>query len=501
VINNIKVREWGLKKIGSDLDGHAINEVYNKNLSKWVCIDVSECIYFLNETDKTFTPLSTLEVFSNSSSQVISHSFNPAYHEDSKKIQKFYLSNLYFPFVIDKYVNNRYDTYLKKYKSLPIPIIHGILILLKKSYNYKYITRKTIFICFSTSEGSLSEHFVGLSNELSKFYNVNIFSDNKYRPKKLIDKVKLFYWPSKRPTQLIDFLFYLKHLIKKKPVITISIFGSVNISIISSFLTGVKYKVSWIRTLSSQFKQKKILVLRKRLVFNFTDIVITNSKSTALDAKDFYQINQHKISILPNSVVDYYSKYKSIKTEKDKILYVGRLHKSKGVDVLIKAFEIIAKSNHQLLLYIVGSGPETESLKQLARDTGFYERIKFIGKISKEEVLKEMKSSYITVIPSNSEAFGYTVIEAMSMKTAVIGADNTGIKEIIINDKSGLLFRTGDHKDLATKIEILYNYPDKRNDIASNGYQHFKENYSSEIAIKRDANFFINLIENNNHKR
>jgi len=141
VINDIKVREWGLKKIGSHLDGHSINEVYDNNLNKWVCLDISECIYFLDETDNTATPLSTLEVFSNTNTRVISHSFNPAYHEDPKKINKFYLSSLYYPFVIDKYVNSRYDYVLKKFKSLPIPVIHGILILLNKSYVYKRVLK------------------------------------------------------------------------------------------------------------------------------------------------------------------------------------------------------------------------------------------------------------------------------------------------------------------------------------------------------------------------
>ncbi len=355
--------------------------------------------------------------------------------------------------------------------------------------------KEYIFICFSTSEGSLSDHFVNLANELSEYYHVLIFSDNKYRPYNLRANISVNFWPSKRPTRLKDFLFYLRFLKKKKPILTISLFGAVNVNIITSFLMGIKYRIAWKRSLSTQFKQKKILVLRKRLVYKLANIIICNSNSTAIDAQKFHSIQKNKIKVLPNSVVDYYHQFKDIKIEEHKILYVGRLHESKGVDTLIRAFEIVADEHDQLQLNIIGSGSERQRLRQLADQTGFSERIHFKGKQPKETVLKEMKSSMISIVPSYSEAFGYTVIEAMSMKTAVIGADNTGIKEIIIDKKTGLLFKTGDYKDLSKKIKYLYQNPEKRESLAKNGYVHFKEKYSSEKAVKRDAEFLKKLIQ------
>jgi hypothetical protein len=136
------VREWGLKKIGSHLDGHSLNEFYSDQHKKWICVDISESIYFLDENDKKNTPWSILELFSNSNTQIRSYSFNASYSKDEKKIYKFYFSNQYEPFVIDKYVNQRYDKYLSKYKPLPIPIVHGILVLFNKSYVYKKIVIK-----------------------------------------------------------------------------------------------------------------------------------------------------------------------------------------------------------------------------------------------------------------------------------------------------------------------------------------------------------------------
>lgn len=137
VINHIKVREWGLKKIGSDIDGHALNEFYAEELDQWIALDVSKSIYFKNGANAI--PLSTLELFSNTNKNLKVVSFNNNYRHSDKMVSKFYLSNQYQAFVIDKYVNRRYDKYLSQYNNLPIPIIHGFLIFLNKSYVYKKI--------------------------------------------------------------------------------------------------------------------------------------------------------------------------------------------------------------------------------------------------------------------------------------------------------------------------------------------------------------------------
>jgi len=277
---------------------------------------------------------------------------------------------------------------------------------------------------------------------------------------------------------------------------TISLFGSVNINILTSYLFNVKYRIAWVRTLSTQFDLNSYKVFRKSLVYKLATNIIANSYSTANDASSIYNINSKKIKVLNNSVKDYYDDYSDVITDINKIVYVGRLHQSKGVDVLIKAFAIIANRYMELKLIIVGNGPQKDKLEKLALSTGFKNRILFKGKKSKKKVLEEMKSSFTAIIPSYSEAFGFTVIEAMSMKTCVIGANNTGIKEIIKHKKTGLLFETGSHIDLAKKLEIIIESKDLRDRFAKNGYKRFQELYSTRSAVKRDANYFTNLIEN-----
>lgn len=355
---------------------------------------------------------------------------------------------------------------------------------------------KTIMLSFTTSKGSVSDYFVALSNKLSEKYNIVIISQGNYVPDELKSEIEIHFWLSDRPNKLRDLFFIFRLLKKYKPVMSISLFGAVNVNLISSFICGVKYRVAWIRTLSTQFPQKKLLVFRKKIIYKLANLIITNSNATKNDASSFYDINPKKIQVLPNSVKNYFDKVESICDKQNKLVYVGRLHTSKGVDVLLMAFQKVLESNENLKLHIIGSGPASEKLKRISKKLKLVDNVFFRGVLSKEDVLKEFKSSYISIIPSNSEAFGFTVIEAMSMKTCVIGANNTGIKEIIIHNETGLLFKTGDYKGLAFQINKLYDKPEYRNKLAENGFKRYKDKYSVDVAIERDFLFFDNLIQN-----
>ncbi|MBL0738897.1 glycosyltransferase family 4 protein [Flavobacterium sp. GN10] len=356
--------------------------------------------------------------------------------------------------------------------------------------------KKTIFISFSLGTGSVSDYFLALVENLNKKYQVIIFSDTKTNEAIAVPKdVVIKHWPSTRPTKWVDGVFLYRNIKKYRPSMTISIFGSVNIFLIVGFLCGVKTRIAWIRTLSSQFKQKNILVFRKRLLYKLATNFVTNSNATKEDVNKKFYVPISKIMVLPNSIRDFYSDIQSVNYANIKVItYAGRLHKSKGVEVLIKAFSKICAPFADVKLIIIGSGEEESNLKKLVKDLKLEEFVDFKGNLSRNKVLEMFKSSYLAVVPSHSEAFGYTVIEAMSMKTLIIGANNTGIKEIIRDNNTGLLFETNQVNDLHEKISSALLNPEVRNKLAIEGYNHFKNNYETSGAIKRDLYYFDNLM-------
>jgi glycosyltransferase involved in cell wall biosynthesis len=356
--------------------------------------------------------------------------------------------------------------------------------------------QKCVFIAYSINSSSVSDYFTELSNKFYSFgYKVIVLSDKKSYENQLNKNIIIKYWPSKRPTKFKDFLFIIRLIFMHKPQLMISIFGSVNIFLITGFLLGIKHRIAWIRTLSTQFSQKKHLILRKSIIYKLSTNVISNSDATKTDAAQTYKIPLNKIQVLQNSVKDYYENINNIPKHYSTIIYAGRLHESKGVDVLIKALRIIKSEGIIFKLYIIGQGPNEDFLKNYTLDLELQEDITFLGFLSKPEVLQWFSSSGVAVVPSYSEAFGFTVIEAMSVKTCVIGANNTGIKEIIIHNETGLLFETGNAIDLAVHLKKVLTNQEFCDKLAFQGYMRFKSNYETQKAINRDFEFFNQLLK------
>jgi len=358
---------------------------------------------------------------------------------------------------------------------------------------------KVVFLSFSVLNTSVSDYFLSLAELFIKNnYKVVVFSDTK-KPEGLIlpKDVLLKYWPSKRPTTFRDAKFLYKEMIFHKPVITISVFNSVNLFLLVGSLCGIKKRVAWIRTLTTQFPQKKLLVIRKSMIYKLATKIIVNSNATKQDAIKNYKVSAKRIYVIPNSVKDNYELIsKSIKINTKSIIYVGRLHYSKGVETLIKAFNLVVKASPSIKLIIIGSGPEEEHLRQLTSTLNLQEKIFFKGNMSKLAVLEAFKNSYIAVVPSITEAFGFTVIEAMSMKTLVIGANNTGIQEIIIHNKTGLLFETHNYNDLANQLKTAIESTEYRDQLAFAGYNRFLKCYETKMAVERDFVYFKKMINN-----
>lgn len=141
VINDMKVREWGVTRapFNKDYGGHSFNEIFCKELNKWVLIDVSYCTLFYCEDDEI--PLSVIDFYQllRSGKQVIYKIFNDNKKLDSAGIEKNYFSPDTIPFLICNYSNKTYDSFLKYSRPLvPIFIIHFVLFIISKSYYYKF---------------------------------------------------------------------------------------------------------------------------------------------------------------------------------------------------------------------------------------------------------------------------------------------------------------------------------------------------------------------------
>lgn len=133
------------------------------------------------------------------------------------------------------------------------------------------------------------------------------------------------------------------------------------------------------------------------------------------------------------------------------VITCANLIKRKNIDKLILAINDLK----EFKLTVIGEGPELEKLKKPA-----LENVKFTGKISNAEVLRQMKNSRIFILPSVKETFGMVYLEAMASGCITVCTKNDGIDGIIIDGENGFLCEPSVKEIKETLIKIK-NFEDK----------------------------------------
>lgn len=146
--------------------------------------------------------------------------------------------------------------------------------------------------------------------------------------------------------------------------------------------------------------------------------------------------------------------------------YIGRLEPWKGVQYLLKAFSIAVRELDTIELLIAGRGPYEENLKDLATKLGITDKVKFIGNVSGNDKEEFYNSVNVIVIPSSSwENHPLVAMEAQLRERPVIGTDFGGIREIVMNGKTGEIVPIADSKSLSSAMlklarnkELIFEY-------------------------------------------
>ena len=141
VINDIKVKEWGMKSLSQDAKvsgGHSFNEVYCPEFQKWIMIDVAKSILFYNSNKDI--PLSTLEYIrlKKEGKEIAITTIGAMDPVENNNVENIFLISDSLPFEITNYDNKTIDLLIDKLDFLPESIIHGILILVGKGYCYEF---------------------------------------------------------------------------------------------------------------------------------------------------------------------------------------------------------------------------------------------------------------------------------------------------------------------------------------------------------------------------
>jgi glycosyltransferase involved in cell wall biosynthesis len=139
----------------------------------------------------------------------------------------------------------------------------------------------------------------------------------------------------------------------------------------------------------------------------------------------------------------------------NKILFVGRLEKEKGIKYLILSMVQILKNIPSAELYVVGEGSQKNQLVDLAKKLNIKKEVKFSGKVNRETVEDYYRKCSLVVLPSIEESFGLVGIEAMSFGRPVIASKVGGIPDWLTDGEEGFLLNPRDPKQIADKVILL----------------------------------------------
>ncbi|WP_270369074.1 glycosyltransferase family 4 protein [Limosilactobacillus fermentum] len=194
---------------------------------------------------------------------------------------------------------------------------------------------------------------------------------------------------------------------------------------------------------------------------SYTDILITINNEDYLLAKDKMNSNQvFKINGAGVDINRFRKKMNYRKGIREKLnisdnqivlLSVGELNRNKNHKTIIEALGSI--NNRDLVYVIAGVGSEKANLISLSKKNGIEKSLKLIGYVDKVEQI--YSAADIFVFPSKREGLSFAGIEAMSAGLPIVGSNVRGVKDYILEGRSGFLLKPNDYKGFADKILFL----------------------------------------------
>lgn len=220
-----------------------------------------------------------------------------------------------------------------------------------------------------------------------------------------------------------------------------------------------------------------------------SSILIAVGESIKNHLINYFHKQPEQVRILNNFIVpeDYSSsiekhallKQLSIERGTKVILFVGRFHNDKGVDVLLSAVKLLKENTKDFILIMMGEGKEGNFLQSFAEK---YDLPVLIKK-PVQNIYDFYNIADIVVLPSRVDPFPYIMLEAGLMKKAFIGSKVDGIAELIKHRENGILFQSENIEGLNSSLKLLLSDESLAKMISENLFKDIIEKYTADNSI------------------
>ena len=218
------------------------------------------------------------------------------------------------------------------------------------------------------------------------------------------------------------------------------------------------------------------------------------SEKLAEELRDILQLKQ-KPFVCYSGVPDEYIRQSDSNEDKvagdiTRFLNVGEIIRRKNVDIIIRT--LAGFKDRPWSLDIVGVGNELYTLQKLAVKLDVADRVRFYGRISRDEVFKIMHQAQVFTMVSRGEAFGLVYLEAMANSCLTIGSMGEGIDGVIEDEVNGFLCEAGSVDALKCVYQRIFDMPPgERRRIARSGYETACRMTDSNVAF----NYLNDIME------
>lgn len=246
------------------------------------------------------------------------------------------------------------------------------------------------------------------------------------------------------------------------------------------------------------FRERLSWYLQQDLIRRM-DGLIAVSNYTAEALRDVWNFDGKDIKVIYNAIdTDIFQPPNQNSKEKN-ILFVGRMMKNKGIQVLAQAIPEILKEFPDTKFYFAGKKFTTMENELLAieyiQKFTLENKVVFLGEIRNDELVKLYQKSLIFVLPSFYESFGLVALEAMACGCAVVASAVGGLKEIIESEKDGLLVAPGNPYELAEAIKKFLRNENLRNYCVNNAVRKVQEKFSFKRLVRETLDAYALAIE------
>lgn len=171
------------------------------------------------------------------------------------------------------------------------------------------------------------------------------------------------------------------------------------------------------------------------------DLAIAVSQTTASRLTKYFRLPQDRIRIISNGVDPDLYNHGEVPRDPSKLLFLGRLNPHKKIEWLLGAVQALSKDYPGVKLDVVGEGPMSGFYRSLASSRGLNGSVRFVGAVDDGEVARELRSSYVYVLPSIREGQSITLLEAMAAGTpqVVVRAVGNAAGDLLAESESGIV--------------------------------------------------------------